>query len=199
MRASRTTVAERDDSDDALIGRAQSGDPGAFGELVRRHDDKMRGLAFRLVGNRGDMDDVLQDAYIKAYRSIGQFDVGSGGASFSSWLYRVVHSCCIDHYRWRARRPQVPLGLIAEPVTKGDPAVSAVTRSAVREALASVSPDHAAVIALIEGDGYSYEETAELLGISAGTVASRLSRARVALRVHFEHGDHRVERDEVDL
>jgi RNA polymerase sigma-70 factor (ECF subfamily) len=163
-----------------LIARARAGDARAFTALVRSHDDAMRGLAYSLLGSRTAMDDALQDAYVKAYRAIGSF---RGSAAFGTWLHRIVRNTCIDHLRRSDRHREVSLELI---VSNPDPDVGAeerlAERSRVGAALAALSDEQRGVVVLVDRDGCSYDEAAQLLGITPGTVASRLSRARSTLR-----------------
>lgn len=163
-----------------LIRSAQLGDHRAFAELIRSCDDRMRALAHRLLGSRTAMDDALQDAYLKAYRKIDTYD---GRAAFSTWLYSVVYRTCLDHIRRRRRRGEVGLETVAEPSDTGpghDDRVA--TRDAVRRALADLPPDQAAALLLVDGEGLSYDEAATVVGVAAGTVASRLNRARTQMR-----------------
>jgi len=146
-----------------LVRAAKDGDGAAFAELLRANDSRMRGLAYRLLGSGDVMDDVLQDAYLKAFRSIATYDPTIG--RFSSWLYRVVHSCAMDHHRRAARRPQIAMELTPAFTTSEE-----------------LPAEQAAVVALVDGEGLSYDEVADTLGISPGTVGSRLSRAHSALR-----------------
>lgn len=126
------------------------------------------------------MDDALQDAYIKAYRSLGTF---RGDASFATWLHHIVRNTCLDHLRREQRRREVPLELIvSNPDPVSGPDDQAVERSAVGAALAGLPPDQRAVVLLVDGEGLGYEQAAALLHTNAGTVASRLSRARTTLR-----------------
>lgn len=166
-------------SDDrSLVAQASQGDSAAFAALLKRHDDKMRGVVWRLVPSRSEMDDVLQDAYLKAWRGLPQF---RGDSAFSSWLYRIVYTTALDHLKAARRRPVVPL----EEHTAGtvqDASASIVDAAALRDALAELPPDQLCVVALVDGQGESYDDVAELLGISSGTVGSRLSRARATLR-----------------
>lgn len=163
------------------IHAAKAGDASAFGELIRANDAKMRGLAYRLVGDRTVMDDVLQDAYLKAFRSLHTYE--PSGARFSSWLYRVVHSCAMDHHRKARRQPASSTEVNAElPTTDADLSTAIAQRSALRAALLDLPDDQAVVVALVDGEGLSYDETAEILDISSGTVGSRLSRAHAVLR-----------------
>lgn len=171
----------------ALVARAKAGDADAFSLLLQASDDSMRSLAYRLTGDRATMDDVLQDAYLKAFRSLHSYDAERGGAKFSTWLYRVVHTTCIDHHRRTVRRPQTGLSLVEGIAsTQPDPGVTASRRDEIRGALAALPPDQAAVVALVDGEGYSYDDVAETLGINPGTVASRLNRGRTAMRRQLE-------------
>lgn len=165
-------------SDEALIERARAGESVAFGELVRRHDDKMRGVVWRVVESRSEMDDVLQDAYVKAWRALEGF---RGDAAFSSWLYRIVYTTAIDHVRATARHRHRRLDDVVEPFTV-DPTAAIADSHVLRAALAELPPDQLAVVTLVEGQGLSYDDVAQLLDISPGTVGSRLSRARAQLR-----------------
>ena len=88
-----------------LVELARSGDRPAFDELLRRHDDRMRGLAYKLMADRHRMDDALQEAYLKAYRALPRFRPGS---DFGTWLYRITYNACIDELRKRKRSPRPP-------------------------------------------------------------------------------------------
>ena len=163
----------------ALVEQAQAGDQQAFAALLREHDDKMRGLAYQLVGTRAAMDDALQDAYLKAYTALPRF---RQDAAFGTWLYRVVYTTCIDHLRRSNRRREVGLSAVPDEPTRHDQAEDFATRDEVTRALATLTPDHKAALILIDREGLSYEEAALVLDTTAGTIASRLSRARTAFR-----------------
>lgn len=127
------------------------------------------------------MDDALQDAYLRAFRAIGRFRRES---EFSTWLYRIVTSTCIDHGRRRGRRREDEL---ADDVSPHVPVVDRVGDGVVRRAdlaaaLAELTDDHRATLLLVDGEGLSYEEASFVLGVAAGTVASRLARARAIMR-----------------
>ena len=165
-----------------LVAAARQGDGAAFEALLRRHDDQMRALAFRMLGGQAAMDDALQDAYVKAFRAVRRF---RGDASFATWLHRIVATTCIDHLRRRARRAEDELP--DEPAPAGgraaDPAADhAVRRMDLRRALDRLDPDHRATLLLVDGEGLSYDDAGAVLGIPAGTVSSRLSRARAHMR-----------------
>jgi RNA polymerase sigma-70 factor, ECF subfamily len=154
----------------------------AFTALVERHDRALRSLAYRLLGaDRERMDDVLQEAYAKAYRSLPSF---RGDSKPHTWLYRIVYNACLDDLRRRSRR-LVPLALDAvadRPVAGPDPGDRIALRRRLAAALAELPPDQRAAVLLVDVEGFDYAAAADVLGVPAGTVGSRLSRARAALR-----------------
>jgi RNA polymerase sigma-70 factor (ECF subfamily) len=162
-----------------LVERARAGDRSAFEELVRRHDDRMRGLAYRLLADRHAMDDALQEAYLKAYRALDRFKPGS---DFGTWLYRITYNACIDELRKRKRAP-VSTEDPDDP-TSGRPGPDRVVTASetVRGALAALPVDQRVTVVLVDGEGFDHREAAKILGVAPGTVASRLHRARAALR-----------------
>lgn len=177
-----------DPSEEALVDRARSGDVDAFEALVRGVDDRMRALAYRMLGDRAAMDDALQDAYVKAFRSIGSF---RADARFSTWLHRIVATTCLDHLRRRRRRAEEPLAADSVPLggSPADPAGDSVTRRLdVVAALGRLDPDQRAALVLVDGEGLSYDAAGALIGVPAGTVSSRLTRARAAMRTMLEEG-----------
>ncbi len=164
-----------------LVANAQRGDQQAFTTLLRSHDDTMRGLAYNLMGSQAAMDDLLQDAYLKAFRNISRF---RGDAKFSTWLYQIVYRTGLDHLAKSGRRSEVSLDhLLDRPTLVPDVDALVIDHQQLRSALASLPPDQLAALWLVDHDGYGYDEVAEMLGIASGTVASRLNRARHAVRV----------------
>ena len=128
------------------------------------------------------MDDALQDAYVRAFRALPGF---RGDARFSTWLHRVVATTFIDHARRAQRRREDELPDEARPIGghAQDPAGEAVSRRLdLRLALDRLEPDQRVALLLVDGDGLSYEEAGAVLGVPSGTVSSRLSRARLAMR-----------------
>ena len=162
-----------------LVELARAGDRSAFETLLRRHDDRMRGLAYRLLADRHAMDDALQEAYVKAFRALHRFKAGS---NFGTWLYRITYNACIDELRRRKRAPVSS----EDPVdpTSGRPGPERVVSAAetVRSALADLPVDQRVTVVLVDGEGFDHREAAEILGVAPGTVASRLHRARATLR-----------------
>jgi RNA polymerase sigma-70 factor (ECF subfamily) len=175
------------DSDGALVERVLAGDRGAFAEVVRRHDERLRGLAYKLLGgDRYRMDDAMQEAYIRAYRAMGTF---RRDAHLGSWLYRIVYNACIDELRRSARRPD-PVDT-AEPVWDrpgegSGPDGIVVNADAARRALAALPDDQRVTVVMVDGEGLDNQTAAKLLDIAPGTVASRLSRARASMRQLLE-------------
>lgn len=168
----------------ALVLRAQGGDRQAFTSLIRSHDESMRRLAYGLLGDRAQMDDALQEAYVKAYRGLPSF---RGNSSFGTWLYRIVYRSCIDEMR--KRRPADSLEDDADFVDRAaGPEARAEASYDVEQALRRLSAEMRAAVWLVDAEGLSYDEAARVLGTPPGTVASRVSRARAQLRREIEGG-----------
>lgn len=133
-------MTEREDATDReseLLDAARRGDPGAFRDIVLRYDDGLRALAFRLLGDRDRMDDVLQEAYVKAYRALPRFRQGS---RLGTWLYRITYNACMDELR-RARRGRwLRLEDVKVHDPSPDPGERATDRVAVERALSELPP-----------------------------------------------------------
>jgi RNA polymerase sigma-70 factor (ECF subfamily) len=148
----------------------------AFVALMREQDRSLRAFTYRLVG--GDVEDVLQAAYLAAFRAMPEF---RGDSSMTSWLHRIVYTTAINHLRSRRRRIRYDqFGAVAE--SGGDFAVSLPGRLDLVGALSRLPVDQRAALLLVDGQGFSYDDAAAVLGVSAGTVASRLNRARLRVR-----------------
>jgi RNA polymerase sigma-70 factor (ECF subfamily) len=164
-------------SDRAVVERAQGGDHGAFTELVRRHDRRLRALAARLLRKPERVDDALQEVYIKAFRTIGGF---RGDANVGTWLYRITYNTCLDELRRRQ------LVLVDDdfdpPSVEPEPAERYATASEVADMLDRLSPDLRATVLLVDGYGLAYADASRLLDVARGTMASRLHQARRHLR-----------------
>jgi RNA polymerase sigma-70 factor (ECF subfamily) len=158
------------------IRPADQPDTEEFLALVREYDLRHRRLAYRLLGDRDRMDDVLQEAYARAFRALPRF---RGRSGLATWLYRIVYNTCIDELRRSGARKEISLEEWRERGGRRD---DVEQRLDLEAALASLSPELRAVVLLVDADELSYEEAAEVLGIPAGTVASRLSRARDTLK-----------------
>ena len=173
----------------ALIARARAGDSRAFDDLARREERALYRHAARIVGPGADAEDVVQDAFLSAWRSIRSFE----GTSFRAWLFRIVTNRALDRMRARKRRPELPLEPAddvevtwAEPASPGpdlaDMAASQEALRVVEEALESVPAEQRAALLLRDVEGFAYEEIAFMTGVEIGTVKSRIHRARVAVR-----------------
>jgi len=164
-----------------LIDRSQAGDTEAFGELVTKYRGRIFSMVYAMVQNEDDAWDLAQDGLLKAWRSIQQFE---GRSSFYTWLYRLTVNLAIDSLRRKGSRVQVELD-DSIPSSLPTPRVN-YQRTEIREhlkaALAELSPEHRAVIVLKEIEDLQYQEIAEILNVSIGTVMSRLFYGRKKLQ-----------------
>ena len=165
--------------DHMLIAAAQGGDTVALDRLLRRHYDRIWGLCRRLAGNHSDAEDATQEALIAIARGLRSFD---GRAAFTTWSYRVATNACLDELRRRARRP-VPHVSADEPITvdPGPLPDHIVERLDIDEALTHVHDDFRVAVVLRDLCDLEYSDIAELLGVPAGTVRSRIARGRAQL------------------
>jgi RNA polymerase sigma-70 factor (ECF subfamily) len=178
-----------------ILERARRGDQPAFTALVRHYDHRLRALAYRLLGDRAAMDDALQDAYVKAFRGLPGFREEAG---LGTWLYRITYRACVDHQRREGRHASAtPLTGTADgrdvPAqgSGAEPAATAVARADLARALAALPVDQRAAVLLVDAEGFDYDTAAAVLGVAAGTIASRLSRARATLRAALSEGESR--------
>jgi RNA polymerase sigma-70 factor (ECF subfamily) len=170
------------DVDRMVLARARRGDHRAFAQIVDHYDHRLRGLAYRLLGDRDLMDDALQEAYVKAFRSLPRF---KGESALGTWLYRIVYNACIDVLR--SRKATVSLDDRFDTAdSRPDPADVAIGRRDLAAALDTLPPDQKAAVLLVDAYGLDYAEAADALGVAAGTIGSRLSRARTSLRTFLE-------------
>ncbi len=185
------TRPARDVGDDRkLVALAQQGDRAAFRSLFERYSRRAYSLAFGVVRNPDDALDVVQDAFIKAHRHLDKFE---GQASFYTWLYRIVMNLAIDHLRKNRRHKVVDFadgnldeGALGEEsliprIVGGNPGRALMDkeiRDRVAVALDELSANHRAVLVMRELEGLSYEEMAQAMECSKGTIMSRLFHAR---------------------
>ncbi len=169
-------------SDAELVAAHAAGDPHAFGELVRRHRDRLWAVALRTLRDPEDAADALQEALISAFRGASSFRAES---AVTTWLHRIVVNACVDRVRRRQVRPAVPLpeGGSGEPPVPGDAIADRELRLDVSKALAELPIEQRAPIVLVDVQGYTVTETARVLGIPEGTVKSRCARGRARLAV----------------
>jgi len=167
-----------------LIRSCLAGGPAAFEPLVRAYEARAFALAEAILGDRDEAADAVQDAFVRAYRSLGRV---REGRAFGPWFRAILRNLCLDRLRSPRRRRrrwterEVDRWAWAEP-QGAERLVREERAAAVRAALATLSADHREVLVLKELEGLSYAEISELTGVPAGTVASRLYHARSALR-----------------
>lgn len=182
--------------DNRLIAQCLQGDTAAFGELVRRYQERLYHSVFRLVEHSEDARDVVQDAFLSAYQSLDGF---KGDSRFFTWLYRIAINAAISFQRkQRAAVRMETLGdgdRTFEPLdpseqNRPDFALEQAEQGLrVREALNRLSPEHRAVLVLKDMEGQKYETMAEILQVPIGTIRSRLHRARLELRELLEKSE----------
>jgi len=172
-----------------IEARARAGDGEAFGQLIRSWDHDLRGVVWAVVRSSHATDDVMQSAYEKAFAAIRSFD---GRSSLKTWLHSICYYAAIDHVRYEGRRQhdivddQIGLPRI------NDAADQAVARVELDRAFARLDDEQRALLMLTAGLGHSFDETASIVGLPRGTVASKVGRARARLR-------HVTQRDEGKL
>jgi RNA polymerase sigma-70 factor (ECF subfamily) len=177
------------DTDQQLVQRAQRGDLRAFDLLVLKHQGRIAALVSRYVSDAGEVEDVTQEAFIKAYRALGKF---RGDSAFYTWLYRIAANAAKNHLVAKGRRPAadatiedaegfVEGGLLSESASPEALAMSGQLAEVVESALNALPDELKAALMLREFDGLSYDDIADVLGCPVGTVRSRIFRAREAI------------------
>jgi RNA polymerase sigma-70 factor (ECF subfamily) len=168
--------------------RAAAAAVSEFEALLRANDRRLRALAYRMVGS--DVDDVLQQAYLKAFLQRSTF---RGDSSVATWLHRIVYTTALDHLRTadrRDRRDRLQLRSAGTDLVR-DTSDDVVDRMALEAALDELPVDQRAVLVLVDAQGMSYDDAAAVLDVAPGTIASRLSRARSAVRARLTDGGAR--------
>jgi RNA polymerase sigma-70 factor (ECF subfamily) len=174
-------------SDAELLRRHVAGDDEAFGELFRRHRDRLWAVALRTVCDPEEAADALQDAMVSAFRRAGDF---RGESAVTTWLHRIVVNASLDRLRRRAARPTVPAqeqAFEALVAPDADPGHSTAIRLDVDAALRILPPQQRAALVVVDMLGFSVADAAVILDISPGTVKSRCARARAKLLPHVAH------------
>lgn len=177
------------DAELELVRRAREGDLDAFNALVETHQRAVYNLCLRMVGSPAAAEDGTQDAFLSAYRHISSFR----GGSFRPWLMRIAANACTDELRRRHRRPaaslDAPIAGSDEPIDVPDAAAGPETlalrseqRAVVVDALSRLPADQRLAVILCDMQGFAYEEIAETMKCSIGTVKSRIARGREKLR-----------------
>jgi RNA polymerase sigma-70 factor (ECF subfamily) len=170
-----------------LLQRAREGDLDAFNDLVVLYQDLLFALVVRMVPDRDQASDAVQEAFFSAYRNMDGFR----GGSVRSWLSRITINAAMDAQRLKKRRPADPYPELEDDTWQppADPSADPVTTSlkaerhrALNQALAHITDDQRTAIVLYDVEGYDYAEIAGLTGVSVGTVKSRIHRGRLAMR-----------------
>jgi len=175
-----------DATEAALLAGAQGGNVLAFDEIVRRYQRRVYATALRIVRRHDLADDVTQEAFLRAHRALASFD---RERPFGPWICRIAANLAINHVRSPQSREEAldKVGLAESPAAAADGPLSAVleqeARTVPEDAVARLPAEQRAVFVLRTFDDLSYNEIAEALDLSVGTVMSRLSRAREKLRV----------------
>ena len=173
-----------DGADDrALLAQYTAGDRDAFATLVQRHRDRLWRVALRTLGDPDDAADAVQDALLSAYRSASGF---RGDAAVATWLHRIVVNACLDLARRRASRPATPLtdavaGEVASAPGGPSPYDASDTSAAVIGALRQLPIEQSAAVVIVDIEGFSVREAAQILDAPEGTVKSRCARGRARL------------------
>ncbi len=182
-------MADFDERD--LIRLCQKGDMQAFRHLVEHYEDRIYGLACSILGDPEAARDAAQEAFVRVYKALGNFE---GRSSFYTYLYRIATNVCLTFAQREQRRPdrisiegmQEVNEMTLDRFLGTDEPQNDIERIGLREEIQEVldqlSPDHRAVVIMKDIEGFSQEEIADVLDVSVGTVKSRLSRARARLR-----------------
>jgi len=203
-------VAPSRTGDKELVKRVQDGDEGAFRELFDKYHRRAFAVAFGVVKNQQDALDIVQEAFIKVHRHIGNFQ---GSSSFYTWLYRIVMNLSIDHVRRNKKSRDLDYddrvgrdaenvagdGALLPRILDGNPGKTVLRREltrAIQAALEELPEYHRAVILLREVEGLSYEDMSKILKVPKGTIMSRLFHARRKMQVtlaEYLGGDLKIE------
>ena len=177
------------DTDQQLVQRAQRGDLRAFDLLVLKYQGRIGALVSRYIADAGEVEDVTQEAFIKAYRALSKF---RGDSAFYTWLYRIAANAAKNHLVAKGRRPGADAsiedaeafddgGLVSETSSPEAMAMGDEWAVVVEQSLQALPEELRAALTLRELEGLSYDDIAEVLGCPVGTVRSRIFRAREAI------------------
>ncbi|MGJ8698041.1 MAG: sigma-70 family RNA polymerase sigma factor [Verrucomicrobiaceae bacterium] len=184
------------DPDQDLVRRAQEGDTRAFDELVVKFSPKLYGMVYHMTSNKEDTHDLLQDIFAKAYRSVKRF---RGKSTFYTWIYSIATNMTLNFLKKRKRRAAWSLDDVESGIQQDDAMVdlshganprhqSGVNelQKKLNEAMQALSEDHRAVVTMFDIQGVPHAEISKILGVSEGTVRSRLFYAHQQLQGHLE-------------
>ncbi len=192
---SDTRRKKKTDPDLDLVTRSQSGDTAAFDELVVKYSPKLYGLIYHMTSNREDTNDLLQDVFAKAYKSINKFQ---GKSSFYTWVYAIATNMTLNFLKKRNRRRGMSLDDVdsaiehdqefIEITSKSDPVRETYIgelQKKLNEAMQTLSDNHRAVVTMYDIQGMPHTEIAKILNLSEGTVRSRLFYAHRQLQTQL--------------
>jgi RNA polymerase sigma-70 factor (ECF subfamily) len=178
-----------------FVARLQANEDAAYDELVRTYSASIFHVAYRMLGDAAEASDAVQEIFLKVFRNISGF---KGEAALKTWIFRVAFSEILNRLRWWKRRHRfATMSLDAEPNGNGAGPTHSVAspnptpeealqskeqENAIQQALGRLSKEHRSIIVLRDIEGFSYNEIADVLGVSIGTVKSRLARARADLK-----------------
>ena len=171
-----------------FLDRLRAGDAPAFEELVMTYQHRVFGVALRMLGNRAEAEDVAQEAFVRAHRALGEF---RGDAKLSTWLYAITSRLCLNRLasgeRRLTRQGEDALLRLSDAGPRPDAALERrELETALGRAIAELPEDRRIVVVLRDIEGLSYEEIAQVLELTLGTVRSRLHRARADLKEKLE-------------
>lgn len=191
------THSSNGDEDRNLVERAQNGDTRAFDQLVVKYTPKLYGLVYNMTSNREDTSDLLQEIFAKAYRSLKRF---MGKSSFYTWIYSIAVNMTLNFLKKRGRYTKVSLDDVDSGI-QNDPDFIKITTAGtgtlrdvnihelqkrLNEAMMKLSDDHRTVVTLYDIQGLQHAEISKILGVSEGTVRSRLFYAHRQLQNYLE-------------
>ena len=181
------------EEDRVLVERAQEGDTRAFDDLVRKYTPRIYSLVYNMTSNREDTSDLLQDVFAKAYRSVKRF---MGKSSFYTWIYAIAVNMTLNFLKKRNRHPKLSLDDVDSNIENDPDFIKATTGNSgtlrdvnlhelqkkLNEAMMKLSEDHRAVVTMYDIQGLQHSEISKILGVSEGTVRSRLFYAHRQLQ-----------------
>lgn len=184
------------DADRVLVARAQTGDTAAFDQLVVKYSPRLYGTIYHMTSNKEDANDLMQDVFAKAYRSLSRF---RGKSSFYTWIYAIGTNMTLNFLKKRKRRAAWSLDDIDSGIQNDDAMVDIAhaanprhqsdvneLQKKLNEAMQSLSDDHRAVVTMFDIQGIPHAEISKILKVSEGTVRSRLFYAHKQLQGHLE-------------